>query len=129
MRVVEERVSSGESKLFDLEEFLGRPLFAHLATLSEHGPRHSPVWFYWDGKHIWIIGGTTFPRNIEKEPMCAVGIIDFNRTNGPVHHVGMRGTAVVLPFDAKMVQLIYGEYFGNCEGGLGQKIRNQLERR
>jgi hypothetical protein len=49
MRIVEEKVSSGDRPLFALAEFLSRPLFAHLAHLSESGPRESPVWFLWDG--------------------------------------------------------------------------------
>jgi hypothetical protein len=40
----------------DLEEFLSRPLFAHLATASEEGPRESPVWFLGEDGAVWIIG-------------------------------------------------------------------------
>jgi hypothetical protein len=62
MRIVEQKVSAGDGPLFDLDEFLSRPLFAHLAHASEHGPRESPVWFHWDGASVWIIGGDSFPR-------------------------------------------------------------------
>ena len=38
-----------------LEDFLARPLFCHLGTLSEDGPRVSPLWFLWEDGAIWII--------------------------------------------------------------------------
>ena len=60
MRIVEQTVSAGGA-IFDLGEFLSRPLFAHLAHASEHGPRESPVWFHWDGAALWIVGGESFP--------------------------------------------------------------------
>jgi len=41
-----------------MDDVLKRPLFAHLATASEHGPRESPVWFLWEDDAIWIIGNS-----------------------------------------------------------------------
>ncbi len=52
MRIVERRVSAGARAIFDLDGFLARPLYAHLAHSSESGPRESPVWFHWDGQAI-----------------------------------------------------------------------------
>jgi hypothetical protein len=60
---------------FDLDEesahrlmnYLTRPLFAHLTTASEHGPRESLVWFLWEDEAIWIIGNRktdSFPGRI-----------------------------------------------------------------
>jgi hypothetical protein len=43
MRIVDATVSGGGRPLFDLGEFLSRPLFAHLAHASDNGPRESPV--------------------------------------------------------------------------------------
>jgi hypothetical protein len=90
------------SRPVDLEEFLSRLLFAHLASASEEGPRESPVWFLWEDGAVWIIGSLrddSFPRRIEREPRCAIGIVDFDLERGLVHHVGMRGRASVEPFD------------------------------
>jgi hypothetical protein len=61
MRIVERTVSAADREIFDLDEFLSRPLYAHVAHDSGHGTRDSPVWFHWDGQALWIIGGTTFP--------------------------------------------------------------------
>jgi hypothetical protein len=115
MRIIEAKVSTGGHDIFDLEEFLSRPLFAHLAHLSEQGPRESPVWFHWDGRAVWIIGGTTFPDNLRRDPRCALGIVDWRPATGLVHHVGLRGTAEVLPFDVGIARTIFRRYFGPDE--------------
>jgi hypothetical protein len=115
MRIVEEKVSAGDCPLFDLAEFLSRPLFAHLAHTSEHGPRESPVWFHWDGAAVWIVGGESFPANLRRDPRCALGIVDFDLATGRCQHVGMRGTAEVLPFDPAVARTIFRRYFGPDE--------------
>jgi hypothetical protein len=115
MQIVEQKVSAGGQPIFDLNEFLSRPLYAHLAHLSDDGPRESPVWFHWDGEAVWIIGGTTFPANLKREPRCAIGIVDWEPSTGRSHHVGMRGRAEVLPFDVPMARTIFRRYFGPDE--------------
>jgi len=115
MVIVEQKVSAGDRAIFDLDEFLARPLYAHLAHSSPHGPRESPVWFHWDGEAIWIIGGTTFPENLKRDPRCALGIVDWNPATGLSQHVGIRGTAEVLPFDVARARMIFRGYFGPDE--------------
>ena len=115
MQIVEQKVSAGDRPIFDLGEFLSRPLYAHLAHNSEHGPRESPVWFHWDGTYLWIIGGESFPANLKRDPRCALGIVDWDRTTGLSQHVGFRGTAAVLPFDVAMAKTIFRRYFGPNE--------------
>lgn len=114
MRIIEQKVSGGGA-IFDLDEFLSRPLFAHLAHDSGHGPRESPVWFHWDGTAIWILGGESFPANLKRDPRCAIGIVDWNPATGRCHHAGMRGRAEVLPFDVTIARTIFRRYFGPDE--------------
>jgi Pyridoxamine 5'-phosphate oxidase len=101
-----------------LDEILSRPLFAHLATASAHGPRESPVWFLWEGGALWVIGNyetDSFPRRVEAEPRCAVGVVDFDAATGLVQHVGLRGRARLEPHDrARLVRLL-GRYMGEVE--------------
>lgn len=123
MNIVESSVSSGDRPVFDLNEFLSRPLYAHLAHSSEHGPRESPVWFHWDGQAIWIIGGSSFPANLKREPRCALGIVDFDLATGRSHHVGMRGKAEVLPYDRAMTKTIFRRYFGPKEDDWDPRFR------
>jgi hypothetical protein len=115
MDIVERNVSAGNRDIFEFDEFMSRPLFAHLAHSSAHGPRNSPVWFHWDGQAIWIIGGTSFPENLKRDARCALSVVDWNPTTGLLHHVGLRGRAEVLPFDAKIARTIFRRYFGPKE--------------
>jgi hypothetical protein len=115
MKIVEQKVSAGDRPIFELNEFLSRPLYAHLAHNSDQGPRESPVWFHWDGKFIWIIGGSSFPANLKKDPRCALGIVDFDLHTGLSQHVGIRGTADVLPPDTSVARTIFRRYFGPDE--------------
>ena len=115
MRVIRD----GSRGTFDLEKFLRRPLFAHLATASEHGPRVSPVWFSWEEGALWIIGdrADTFPGRIEEEPRCAVGIVDFDPGTGLVQHAGFRGSAAVEPFDRDRARRLFSRYLGKDRTG------------
>ena len=119
MRIVRETGSH-----FDLGEegarrllagLLSRPLFAHLATASEDGPRESPVWFLWEEGALWVIGNyrtDTFPRRIEREPRCAVGVVDFDPATGLVQHAGFRGRARLTPHDPGRMERLLGRYMG-----------------
>ena len=98
-----------------LADLLSRPLFAHLATASEQGPRESPVWFLWEEGALWIIGNyqtDTFPKRIEREPRCAVGIVDFDAASGRVQHAGFRGRALLTPHDPARMERLLGRYMG-----------------
>lgn len=126
MRIVEQSVSAGDRPIFDLDEFLSRPLYAHLATIHADGPRESPVWFHWDGATVWIIGGTSFPANLKRDPRCALGIVDWDRTTGLSQHVGIRGRAEVRPFDAEWVKTIFRRYFGPDEAAWDPRFDDVL---
>jgi hypothetical protein len=115
MKIVEQKVTTGDRPLFELNEFLSRPLYAHLAHAAEQGPRESPVWFHWDGRAVWIIGGESFPKNLRREPRCALGIVDWDPATGLSQHVGMRGRAEVLPYDRAVSLAIFLKYFGPDE--------------
>ena len=107
-----------QSALSLLNEILARPLFAHLATASEHGPRESPVWFLWEDEALWIIGNyktDSFPRRIEREPRCAVGVVYFEVATGLVQHVGLRGRAHLEAHDAERMKRLLSRYMGELE--------------
>ena len=98
-----------------LREILARPLFAHLATASDDGPRESPVWFLWEDGALWIIGNyktDSFPKRIEREPRCAVGVIHFEVSTGLVQHVGFRGRARLEAHDAERMKRLLSRYMG-----------------
>lgn len=87
----------------DVDDFLSRPLFAHLATVTDDGaPRHSPMWFIWEDGSVWVVANerrNTFYERLEHESRCTVGVLEYDQTTGSVEHVGMRGRASLTPFD------------------------------
>jgi nitroimidazol reductase NimA-like FMN-containing flavoprotein (pyridoxamine 5'-phosphate oxidase superfamily) len=109
------RIIQDGRRTVDLHDVLSRPLFGSLATASEAGPRVSPIWFLWEQEAIWIIANRetdTFPARIERDPRSALAIVEFDRTRGLVHHVGMRGRATVLPFDKERAKRLLHRYLG-----------------
>ena len=112
------RIVGRQSENIDLEEFLTRPLFAHLATVSENGPQDSPVWFLWEQSALWIIAvleENTFHERIRRDSRCAVGIVDFDCGSGLVQHVGFRGRATLEPWDAERAKRLLSRYLGEDE--------------
>jgi nitroimidazol reductase NimA-like FMN-containing flavoprotein (pyridoxamine 5'-phosphate oxidase superfamily) len=99
---------------FDVDAFLQRPLFAHLATLGEEGPCESPVWFLWEDGALWFIAeqGSSYAKRLERDARAAVGIVDFDLERGFLQHVGMRGTAQVLPTDNERLRRFLRRYLG-----------------
>lgn len=127
MKIIRDRARS-----VDLEEFLARPLFAHLATASEFGPRESPVWFLWEDGAIWILGSRwedSFPSRVEHEPRCAIGIVDFDPSRGRVRHVGLRGPATVEPFDRERTRRLLRRYLGPEDARWDRRFRATLDDR
>jgi hypothetical protein len=113
----------------ELDEFLARPLFAHIATVVDGAPRDSPVWFLWEDEAIWIIASRatdTFPDRIEREPRCAIGIVDFDPARGLVQHVGFRGRATVEPFDAERAGRLLRRYLGDRADAWNERFRRTL---
>jgi hypothetical protein len=113
-----------------LDEFLAHPLFAHLATTSDEGPRESPVWFLWEESAIWILGNRrtdTFPARIKREARCAVGIVDSEVSTGRVHHAGIRGRAVVVPFDRNRAIRLLARYLGGDLSRWDARFRESLD--
>ncbi len=109
---------TGEAALELMNEILSRPFFAHLATISDEGPRESPVWFLWEDDALWIIGNyetDSFPKRIERDPRCAIGIVHFDVSTGMVQHVGFRGRARLEPHDAERMKRLLGRYMGELE--------------
>ncbi|GFZ91460.1 pyridoxamine 5'-phosphate oxidase family protein [Nesterenkonia alkaliphila] len=104
------------SENMDLEEFLGRPLFAHLATSSDEGARDVPLWFLWEDSALWfivVVSENTFHQRVQKNPRTAVGIVDFDVNTGLVQHVSFRGRATVEPWDVEKAKRVLSKYLGN----------------
>ncbi len=99
---------------FEIDAFLRRTLFAHLATVSKDGPFESPVWFLWEENALWLIADerSGYAKRLENDPHAAVGIVDFDLERGFLQHVGMRGTAEPLPMDKERLRRFLERYLG-----------------
>jgi general stress protein 26 len=125
MKIIRDRPHS-----FELDQFLERPLFCHLATDSAEGPRNSPLWFLWEDGAIWIIGNETtdtFPERIRNQSRCAISFIDFDKRTGRVEHVGMRGRASIQPFAQERARKLLKRYLGEQEPAWDMRFQRALE--
>jgi PPOX class probable F420-dependent enzyme len=102
----------------ELDHVLAQPLLARIATAGADGQPHVvPVWFQWDGEHMYIETGLGFrkARNLEENPQCAISVDD---TQGGLRFWGifMQGEAELITepenWVRDMVRHIYGKYLG-----------------
>jgi hypothetical protein len=115
-------------QFFDLSEFLERPIFAHLATESDEGPRESPVWFLWECSTIWLVAdsSSSFPRRIAAEPRCALGFVDFDVQRGFLQHVGMRGEATLEPLNSGRLNRLLCRYLGEDRAAWNEQFQAEV---
>jgi hypothetical protein len=112
-----------------LDAILQLPTFAHVATLSKAGPRHSPVWFLWEDGAVWIIANEkdTLWKRIRDDPRAAIGIVDFKLPAGRVRHVGMRGAATVQSWDRARAARLLSRYLGPDQSRWEDRIKFALD--
>jgi Pyridoxamine 5'-phosphate oxidase len=113
---------------FDIDKFLTQPLMAHLATMSPHGARESPVWFLWEDANLWLVGNShdSFPRRLRQDPRCAIGIVEFDLASGVLLHVGIRGVAEVLPLERERSRRLISRYLGDDETRWDSSFREDV---
>ena len=99
---------------FDPQVLLQLPLMANLATICAEGPRNSPVWFLWEDGAIWMLGdkGGSSVKRLNADPRCAVELVHFNRKEGHLLHLGMRGSATITPMDPRLFERLLDKYLG-----------------
>lgn len=99
----------------ELDDFLDRPLFCFLGQHSNNGPRISPLWFLWEDTVVWNIaqlGGRSYPDRVKQYPQTAIAIVDFDPSTGRVEHIGMRGNAMLEPYDRERANRLLQKYLG-----------------
>jgi Pyridoxamine 5'-phosphate oxidase len=120
--------AQSESGAPDVDQVLAKPLMAHLATGSPDGARHSPVWFLWEDGAVWLIGNHRdgFPRRIQQDGRCAIGVVDFDLLRGKLVHVGMRGAAEVVALDRPRLYRLLSRYLGSDRGEWNADFRRRV---
>jgi len=113
---------------FDVDEFLRQPLVAHLATASHDGARESPVWFLWEDQAMWLVGNErdSFPKRLQVDGRCAIGVVEFDLRRGLLKHVGIRGIATVLPLDRFRLHRLLHRYLGENEATWNARFRTSV---
>lgn len=75
----------------DKLDLLERPIVCALATVMPDGqPQATPVWFHYDGAHIWIntARGRQKDQNMTQRPQVSVLVVD---PENPYRYLEVRG--------------------------------------
>ena len=102
-----------------IETLLAQPVLAHLGTANPktNQPHVVPVWFLWDGQHIWIsaFSSTRKFKDLTRNPLCAV-LIEPEKS-GSLQAVLFEGPAELIDqppgLVSEMSLRIYTRYMGN----------------
>ncbi|OSY39673.1 MULTISPECIES: pyridoxamine 5'-phosphate oxidase family protein [Pseudonocardia] len=109
------------------EEFLARPLVAHVAT---SGPTVRPIWFLWEEAAVWWITGdySRLPRRLAADPDVVVVVDSCDLATGEVLQVVMSGSAEVVDMDLDRARRKLTRYLGPDPGGWPERFRAVLRR-
>jgi nitroimidazol reductase NimA-like FMN-containing flavoprotein (pyridoxamine 5'-phosphate oxidase superfamily) len=102
-----------------IEAVLAEPVLARLATTNPKTlqPHVVPVWFAWDGEHVWISSfvSTRKIRELKINPRGAV-LIESKQEGGKLQAVLLEGTVELVTQPRQMVRdtasWIYSRYLG-----------------
>jgi PPOX class probable F420-dependent enzyme len=102
-----------------IEAVLAEPVLARLATSNPKTmqPHVVPVWFLWDGEHVWISSfvSTRKIRELRINPRGAV-LIESKQEGGKLQAVLLEGTVELVSESRQMVRelasQIYIRYLG-----------------
>jgi len=118
-----QEIKTGKLTLAQINAFLAHPLIARLATAvpsrSEPNlfqPHNVPVWFYWDGKNVWISAfeSTRKVKEIKLNPYIAV-LIDVESAIDGASAVLFEGKCELIrepEIVQDMSRIIYTRYMG-----------------
>jgi len=96
-------------------DLLERPIVVTLVTVMPDGqPQATPVWFSWDGTHIWIntARGRQKDRNMLERPKVTVLSID---PENPYRYLEVRGIVEEVTEDGAVdhINFLSGRYTGD----------------
>jgi len=99
---------------FDIDNFLGQPLTARVAT---DGPTVRPVWFLWEENSFWVLTGpwAKLFHRVSVEPRIALVVDVCDLATGLVQQVIARGQGELVPFDVPRGRRKLVRYLGPDE--------------
>ena len=121
-----------KDKLGLIEATLAQPVLARLATANPRTlqPHVVPVWFWWDGKAVWIsaFNSTRKVKDLQKNLRCAVLVEPKEETPG-LRGILFEGEAELIaypdPSVAQIAAVIYERYVGK-EGMNDPEVQSWL---
>jgi nitroimidazol reductase NimA-like FMN-containing flavoprotein (pyridoxamine 5'-phosphate oxidase superfamily) len=114
------------SPVSTVDEFLGRPLVAHVAT---SGPTVRPVWFVWEDQAFWWLTGpwSALGRHLSRDPRVALVVDTCDLDTGEVLQVVASGSAEMMPLDRERARRKLAKYLGVDVGGWPNRFVEPLE--
>jgi hypothetical protein len=79
------------------DEFLASQRTCRVATISPDGPHATPLWFHWDGSHLWLTSIVRAQRwaDLMRDPRIGV-VVDAGTEYFELHGVEINGTVEVV---------------------------------
>lgn len=81
----------------ELDSFLSEQRVCRVATVGLDGPHVAPMWFYWDGRAIWLNSVVQSQRwkNLTRDPRLAI-VVDDGGAFGELRGVEVKGDAEIV---------------------------------
>jgi PPOX class probable F420-dependent enzyme len=98
----------------DLQDLLERPIVAALVTLMpDNQPQATPVWFNWDGTHIWVNTARDRQKDHNMMARSQVTVLIIDHEN-PYRWLELRGTVDEITEEGAVdhINALSKRYFG-----------------
>lgn len=94
-----------------VDEFLSRPLVAHVAT---NGPTVRPVWFLWEDAAFWWLTGpwSVLAKHLSQDSRVALIVDTCDVSTGEVVQIAATGSAELRPLDRSRAERKLAKYLG-----------------
>jgi hypothetical protein len=108
-----------------LDDFLSRPLVAHVAT---NGPTVRPIWFLWEDDAFWWLTGpwSALSRHLSRDATVALVVDSCDLSTGEVLQMTTSGSAELLPVDVPRAQRKLSKYLGDAIDRWPSRFRDPL---
>lgn len=75
------------------DAYLASQRTCRVATIGPDGPHATPLWFHWDGRHVWLYSITRAQRwaDLMRDPRISI-VVDGGHDYEQLHGVEITGT-------------------------------------
>lgn len=81
----------------ELDAFLTAERTCRVATMSQHGPHNTPLWFVWDGQALWLTSLVASQRwaDLDRDPRVAV-LVDAGEDYRELRGAELKGKVEIV---------------------------------